>query len=641
MATLDSGEQSNLQRVDSDAQKPAALPEALNAGAKAADSLSQLLGTAPKGNQAATDSPSLIGTTIDKRFRILSALGKGGMSEVFKAEHLILQKLVAIKVLHQHQFSKANSIERFQQEAKAISTLDHPNIVRIHAFGISENQKLYLVMDYLDGNSLSELLEAEGHLSCDRVINFAMQIAAGLEHAHSRGIIHRDLKPSNIVLQQDEFGKEQIKIVDFGVARLTNESGKEVKQLTLQGNTCGSPPYMSPEQCLGDAVDARSDIYSFGCMLYELLSGKRPFQANTAIELMQKHLEQSPKFFRSVCPKLEIPSSLEAIVRNCLAKNPDLRYQSMTELLADLKEIGNSSAQEEKLTAALKREELSSQTVTRMNGFRGFLLPVLGLFLLLAGAELTCCQFMPQLQSIQLKREIESIPVDDARRLEKLQVLLPQLIQLDVKTGDKASAFLHVQQLEKEVMKAPSSFARCKAQVKIIEYYIKLGKAPECTELVNRTIATLSAGIQELANRSRVKEMEPLLKENIRLCRMTEQEPALVLGQYNLLVSAYLILREYHNAEIVARQELQFTERLANLSELEQISALSNLANALEYQNKFAESEPIRIKTLQSARAIANQNPAYLKAIAAGLIACYEHQGKSQDAARLRKEMGL
>src|SRR5579883_3021279 len=161
------------------------------------------------------ETEDLIGSVIDGRFRIVSRLGKGGMSEVFKAEHLILQQMVALKVLLPRQQAKANSVDRFQQEAKAISSLDHPNIVKVHAFGVHQESRLYLAMDFLDGKSLSEVLEIEGALPWSRVLNLGIRIAEGLEHAHSRGIIHRDLKPSNIILQIDEKGNENPKIVDF------------------------------------------------------------------------------------------------------------------------------------------------------------------------------------------------------------------------------------------------------------------------------------------------------------------------------------------------------------------------------------------------------------------------------------------
>lgn len=292
-------------------------------------------------------SPGL-GSTIDQRFLLLDHLGRGGMSVVYRARHLVLDRIVAVKLLHPKLINNEETRERFQQEARAASSLDHPNIIKVLAFGLDQGENPYLAMDFINGQSLSDYLQASvtGETVAERqefVRRVFMQICDALHHAHSRGIIHRDLKPSNCILTVDENAPLSrdfnlvVKVVDFGVARILPQAGKLDRRLTKDGSTCGSPPYMSPEQCTGDSVDARSDIYSLGCMLYESVTGQRPFVADTAAELMLQHLKSEPQapseLVKAISPQLE------QIILRCLAKSPVDRFQSMAELKACLENL--------------------------------------------------------------------------------------------------------------------------------------------------------------------------------------------------------------------------------------------------------------------------------------------------------------
>lgn len=270
-----------------------------------------------------TDSEDpLIGTVLAERLEILSLIGAGGMSSVYRAKHLLLDRVVAVKVMQTEKVDD-NAVRRFQQEAKAATALNHPNIATVREFGIAESGDPYLVMDYIEGRSLSAEIKQKGTLSIERTKEIMTQVCAGLEHAHSLGVVHRDLKPANVMLSKDSSGNEVARIVDFGIAKILQSDGQS--ELTKAGEIFGTPLYMSPEQGLGKTVDARSDIYSTGCMIYECLSGKPPFSAESALETLLQHSTEAPK-------PLKNGGDLAQVVYRCLEKKPEDRYASAEEL---------------------------------------------------------------------------------------------------------------------------------------------------------------------------------------------------------------------------------------------------------------------------------------------------------------------
>jgi serine/threonine protein kinase len=281
----------------------------------------------------------LIGTTIAGRYQVLSFIGRGGMSVVYKARHNYMERIAAIKMLHAHLVSNQQSLKRFQQEAQAASCLAHPNVMGVHDFGITPQGQPYLVMDYLQGLSLSELIEKEGQLSPERTYSIFIQACDALSHAHQKGVIHRDLKPSNIMLLDGEDHPDFVKIVDFGIAKLLSQSEKQGQHLTQTGEVFGSPLYMSPEQCLADQLDARSDIYSLGCVIYETLTGKSPLSGASMLETMYMHLNEPPLPFRKVRPDLNLSEELETVVFRAMEKSPKDRQQSMAELRDELEAV--------------------------------------------------------------------------------------------------------------------------------------------------------------------------------------------------------------------------------------------------------------------------------------------------------------
>ncbi|HEY9720197.1 MAG TPA: serine/threonine-protein kinase [Trichormus sp.] len=277
---------------------------------------------------------------VGGRYTILELLGMGAVGSVYKVKHELLGKIFALKMLNPNVSAEFKVIQRFHLEAKAVAELSHPNLISVHDFGVTEDGAPYLVMDYLEGTSLDKEIEQAGHLDENRVISLFLKVCEGLSYAHKKGIIHRDLKPSNIMLVKDEHGKEIPKIVDFGIAKRTAVDTK----LTQTGEVFGTPLYMSPEQCLGNAVDARSDIYSLGCIMYECLSGKEAYAAANIIQTIFRHVNEDAKPLRKVCEGFEVSSAIEQVVTSCLERDPAQRPATADGLSVNLDRIAHGKA---------------------------------------------------------------------------------------------------------------------------------------------------------------------------------------------------------------------------------------------------------------------------------------------------------
>lgn len=278
------------------------------------------------------DHDALSGFVIDGRYQMYGRIGEGGMSAIYRGKHLFMERPVAVKILHKHLTLSEKVRERFKQESRTASKLQHPNIVAVHDFGEAHGF-FYLVMDYVDGISLADLIKEEERISAERCVAILQQICDGLQHAHENGILHRDLKPSNIMLVKHASTQDFVKIVDFGIAKFMEpEDDEHSLQLTQTGETVGSPLYMSPEQCRGERLDVRSDIYSLGCLAYKALSGVPPFGGNNQIDVYIKHTQVPPPPFAKARPGLVVPEQLEQIILKTLAKNPEDRFSSMNEL---------------------------------------------------------------------------------------------------------------------------------------------------------------------------------------------------------------------------------------------------------------------------------------------------------------------
>ncbi len=263
----------------------------------------------------------MVGSVLGGHLEILDVVGTGGMSVVYRAKDLLLNRIVAVKVLLPHASLSPTSILRFRQEAMAASKLIHPNIINIHEFNVPEKGQPYLVMDFLEGESLADLIAKNGPIELQRAISILCQVCDGLEAAHEAGVIHRDLKPGNIVIAKSETGRRIAKIVDFGIAKVYSDN-ENLHALTQTGELFGSPLYMSPEQCQGEQLDSRSDIYSLGCVMYEMVTGQPPLKGHTVIETIQLQATAMPKSVREVHHNIKKAEQLDAVLLKAMAKNP-------------------------------------------------------------------------------------------------------------------------------------------------------------------------------------------------------------------------------------------------------------------------------------------------------------------------------
>ena len=265
-----------------------------------------------------------IGKKLDGRYEITELIGIGGMADVYKAVDIMEDRTVAVKILKNEYSENEEFLRRFRNESKAIAVLSHPNIVKIYDVGFSDEIQ-YIVMEYIDGITLKEFIEQQGVLRWKDAIHFITQVLRALQHAHDRGIVHRDIKPQNIML----FSDGTIKVMDFGIARFSRSDGK-----TLSDKTIGSVHYISPEQARGDITDEKSDIYSVGVMLYEMLTGKKPFDAENPVAVALMHMQEVAKNPREIIST--IPEPLEEIVYHAMERNPSRRYQSASEMMKDI-----------------------------------------------------------------------------------------------------------------------------------------------------------------------------------------------------------------------------------------------------------------------------------------------------------------
>ncbi len=276
---------------------------------------------------------------VEGRYRVIALLGEGGMGAVYKVEQIFLKREQALKTLRTSRVSDV-SWRRFQKEAKAAALLDHPALVKVHDFGLIEEAQPFFVMDLAAGRTLSAIIKERGALPLDMVTIIFRQLCGGLSYAHDKGIVHRDIKPSNLIIA--DYGSPQslkVKIVDFGIAKKLDGEDHETIALTRTGEIFGTPFYMSPEQCLGRAIDLRSDIYSVGCVLFEALTGLPPFFGDTALSTMMQHQSDKPPTLKEATLGQEFPADLEAMVAKLLEKDPRNRYRSLDQLATDIERI--------------------------------------------------------------------------------------------------------------------------------------------------------------------------------------------------------------------------------------------------------------------------------------------------------------
>lgn len=320
----------------------AARVRALLRRARAQGQASKPLG---KGNEHILNKAKLIGTSLAARYEFLEVIGEGGAGIVYKVHHPMLDKFMAVKMLQTANLSH-EAQERFKLEAKAICRLEHPNIITVHDFGITENGQLYMVMDFIEGIELRHLLKQRGALPPGFALNLSLQLCDAMAHAHSMHILHRDLKTSNIMLRCFTDREPVPKICDFGLVKMRDFMKGTDAELTRFGQMFGSPPFMSPEQIEGGTIDERSDIYSLACVIYALFTGVPPHLGENVSQIVLKHLHAPVPQLADLRPDLSFPPGLEVILQKALSKKAEHRYRSMSELrdsLASLKQISTNA----------------------------------------------------------------------------------------------------------------------------------------------------------------------------------------------------------------------------------------------------------------------------------------------------------
>ncbi|HVH48123.1 MAG TPA: serine/threonine-protein kinase [Labilithrix sp.] len=275
----------------------------------------------------------LVGQTIAGKYKVVRLLGEGGMGCVYQGEQMLgtTARKVAVKTLHKHLSHDESIKARFKREVGTVAALEHPNTIQVFDFGTMEDGTLYIVMEFVQGRSVADVLEKDGAMPPERVLNILRQVAGSLEEAHGHGIVHRDLKPDNVVLAERAGQKDWVEVLDFGIAKRSSEHDPNEAKLTQQGMVLGTPPYMSPEQFTGQPVDVRSDIYALGVMAYEMLTGRLPWVANTAWEWASKHMTEAPTPLERQPLGPNVPDAMRSAITRALAKNKDERFSTVRE----------------------------------------------------------------------------------------------------------------------------------------------------------------------------------------------------------------------------------------------------------------------------------------------------------------------
>jgi serine/threonine-protein kinase len=299
------------------------------------------------------DNEDIAGKTLNNKYRLIKKLGRGGYGSVYEGIHLTIDRQVAIKVLNPEIRKDEQVIRRFLNEAKSVTKLKHPNTITTYDLDQTEDGILFMVMELVKGKSLEDLAsdqKPDPVLPWERLCSIMTQVCDSLYEAHSLNIVHRDLKPSNIMVFENLNQKDFVKVLDFGIAKII---GIEGQTITDKGVIIGTPQYMSPEQCLGQKVDQRSDLYSLGIMLYQLLSGEFPFKATTHMKMMISHTTETPVPLKEAFPSLDISFSLDSLIKRLLAKDPDSRPAGAAELKNELQSIMSENNPETETPPAL------------------------------------------------------------------------------------------------------------------------------------------------------------------------------------------------------------------------------------------------------------------------------------------------
>src|ERR1700722_11749650 len=291
------------------------------------------------------------GMIIRNKYEILDRIGVGGMGVVYRARHLTFNEMCAIKIVTDQIAGDSNFLQRFQKEAVVTRKLRHPNAVRVDDFDYTDDGRPFIVMELVEGKNIGEILQEQGPFRVARAVRITTQVAQALGVAHKLGVVHRDIKPGNILLTTDEQGQESAKVLDFGIAKLREAAGDANSGMTMTGMVVGTPLYMSPEQFMGKKgdgeIDGRTDLYSLGVVLYQMVTAQLPFEGDTLYSLMMQHMQGTVKPPREVVPELNIPESLSRVILKAIDKSRELRFQTAEEFVAALNQVANERVSNE------------------------------------------------------------------------------------------------------------------------------------------------------------------------------------------------------------------------------------------------------------------------------------------------------
>ncbi|HEY9792713.1 MAG TPA: serine/threonine-protein kinase [Candidatus Obscuribacterales bacterium] len=552
------------------------------------------------GSKAEPGAEDFIGQTIFENYLILEIIGSGGMSVVYKAQHLLLNQPMAVKMLHPHLARDERAIMRFQQEAQSASRLDHNYIVGVREFGLLPTGQAVLIIDYAPGVSLNELI-ARGPLEPKRALKICAQVCEALAHAHSQGVIHRDIKPSNVILLHEGTENESIKIVDFGIAKIVWDDPSDFarQQLTHTGESLGSPPYMSPEQCQGAKLDARCDVYSTGCLLFEMLTGHAPFVGNTVFATIHMQITEQPPPLAKERPQLANAERLDALVLTALAKDPGQRFQSSAEfgqaVRTTLEHFDDSnffSRLAAYTTVALARLQPKKH--------------------MLLGAAVTIGLFVGM---ITFAGKIHSLPspISQPATPQTMVQSAFDAFQTNFREGNKLLD-------EQDYKGAKEQFIEAMAHGDAVgeesqEYQTCLAKA---SETYRKTGDTASADkLQERLNRIKkfslplgtVDDNNELIS---KLSNISPQTPALEARMANAwfnLSTLYLLQHKIPMCIDTASTAYKLNKRVLGPNDPNTVRSLSVLMAGLAEQGEFGKAEELSKQLLRSAEASRDQHP--------------------------------
>ncbi|MBA4074802.1 MAG: hypothetical protein C0508_07145 [Cyanobacteria bacterium PR.023] len=513
----------------------------------------------PDGNEAG-DALMPSGTVIAGVFRIVSLIGMGGMGVVYLAEHMGLHRQFALKILAPELVNEQHWL-RFKAEAKTMASLNHTTFVKVYDLGIHDQAIPFYSMDYLKGRSLEEILVADGPLPLNQAIDVFLEVLDGLAYAHRNGIIHRDIKPGNIMLCAID-GAATVKVLDFGISKIIGTAARSSQSLTYADEIIGSPFYMSPEQCNGEEIDARSDIYSIGCTFFEAITGFVPFEGNNSIETITMHQDKQPPSLSDVIPDSKFPPSLDLVLGKCLAKLPKNRYQSAKQMAIDLQRIKEGKD-------LLKYSSASPQHQTDKGN-----------------------------EKIVEARLKEKNPSSENKRHNSLiwRLIAASLLVITA----LASVFLLVTRKNAEASLSDGQNRELSNQTNPIKKSSqekidsKLAEAPSTQLSPADVIADLEEEVNSYYKQHDYSKAEPLARRQLALVEKNyspnSQELAHTLGTLSRV-----LFRQAKNAEatLLLERQLRILELTVNSSYSELRVCRNNLANIYRAQGRTAEAQPI------------------------------------------------